>query len=197
VEKGEGIELADKLNVTAMPSLFFIDSNDKIVKKSVGYKAPEELLQAGVIALNPQNAPSQILKAKYNTGNPSISLVFEYLNVLIEEQEEYEPILKNFIQKNNPTVFLENDTAFTIFKLAHDSINQGKMPFFIANANKFRAKYGDDAINEFVIKIAQNEVDNKENTINWEDKRTQITQFCRKALNDDVFNELEPILKNL
>jgi thiol-disulfide isomerase/thioredoxin len=197
VEKGEGIEIAKKFNITAMPSLFFIDGNDRIVKKAVGYKEPEELLKAGEIALNPQNAPSEILKAKYNNGNQSISLVYEYLNVLIEEQEEYGLVLSNFLKKNEPHIFLENDTAFALFIFAHDSINKGKMNFFIENVNQFRERFGDEKINEFVIKIAQNEVDNKENTINWEEKKTQITQFCRKTLNDDVFNELEPILKNL
>jgi thiol-disulfide isomerase/thioredoxin len=153
IEKGEGVNMAIKLNVEAMPSLYFIDSHDNVIKKSVGYKDANKLLQLAAIAINPENAPSEILKKKLNADNSSISLVFKYIKALIAEDKNYLPTLETFVQKINANIFLENDTAFSLFIMAHGTMNLGKMSCFVDNARKFRAQYGDEAVNQFVVKI--------------------------------------------
>lgn len=44
MEKGEGVELAKKYGVRAFPTLLFLDAEGNVVKKAVGYKNAEQLL---------------------------------------------------------------------------------------------------------------------------------------------------------
>jgi len=46
-EKGEGIALARNYQVTAYPTLLFINGDGKVVKKTMGYHNPKEFLELG------------------------------------------------------------------------------------------------------------------------------------------------------
>lgn len=47
MEKGEGPALALQYPLEAYPTLFFIDSDGKVIKKVIGYQSPEGLLAIG------------------------------------------------------------------------------------------------------------------------------------------------------
>jgi thiol:disulfide interchange protein len=46
-EKGEGIALAKKYQVTGYPTLLFVDSKGNVVAKTVGFHNADELLEVG------------------------------------------------------------------------------------------------------------------------------------------------------
>jgi thioredoxin 1 len=46
-EKGIGVELAKKFNITGYPTLLFVDGSGKLVAKTIGYHTPEQLLDVG------------------------------------------------------------------------------------------------------------------------------------------------------
>lgn len=50
-EVGDGIMLARKYKISGYPALFVIDEDGKVLKFSLGYLTPEELLQFGKRAL--------------------------------------------------------------------------------------------------------------------------------------------------
>jgi thioredoxin 1 len=52
MEKGEGPELARKLQVTAYPTLFFINKDGEIVKRVLGAKPAKEFLKIGKSVLS-------------------------------------------------------------------------------------------------------------------------------------------------
>lgn len=45
MEKGEGPVIAEKYNVTAYPTLLFINGDGKVVRKALGYHKAEELIE--------------------------------------------------------------------------------------------------------------------------------------------------------
>jgi len=51
MEKGEGKSLARKYQLTAYPSLFFINADGTVRKKAVGYHGPEQIIELGKTAL--------------------------------------------------------------------------------------------------------------------------------------------------
>ncbi|HAM99198.1 MAG TPA: thioredoxin [Marinilabiliales bacterium] len=46
-EKGEGVNLASKFEVTGYPTLLFVDANGNLVAKTMGYHNADELLEVG------------------------------------------------------------------------------------------------------------------------------------------------------
>jgi thioredoxin 1 len=47
MEKGEGIELAKKFQVTAYPTFLFVDENGNVVKRVLGYQKAEDFIKSG------------------------------------------------------------------------------------------------------------------------------------------------------
>ena len=47
MERGEGPSLAQVYPLEAYPTLLFIDGNGRVLKKVIGYKTPEELIEIG------------------------------------------------------------------------------------------------------------------------------------------------------
>lgn len=48
-EKGEGVMIAQKYQVESYPTLFFLNGNGTIVKRTSGYHNPEEFIELGKI----------------------------------------------------------------------------------------------------------------------------------------------------
>lgn len=53
MESGEGLDLATRYNVTAYPTLLFIDGDGKLLHKAIGYLKAEEFIATGRNALDP------------------------------------------------------------------------------------------------------------------------------------------------
>ena len=51
-EQGDGVMLSRKFNIQGYPALFILDENGNIIKTSLGFLSPEELIQFGRHALN-------------------------------------------------------------------------------------------------------------------------------------------------
>ncbi len=51
-EKGEGIELARKYEISGYPSLIFIDSNGEFIAQTAGYRDPEQFVEIGKVIIN-------------------------------------------------------------------------------------------------------------------------------------------------
>ncbi len=54
-EKGEGVQLAAALHISAYPTLFYFDKNGKPVTYSLGFQQPRELIETGKAALEKMN----------------------------------------------------------------------------------------------------------------------------------------------
>jgi thiol:disulfide interchange protein len=50
-EVGEGKQLAQYYNLEAYPSLFFVNGQNKVIHKSLGYMTPNDLIEVGKVAL--------------------------------------------------------------------------------------------------------------------------------------------------
>ncbi len=51
-EKGEGIELARKYEISGYPSLIFVDSNGEFIAQTAGYRNPEQFVEIGKVIIN-------------------------------------------------------------------------------------------------------------------------------------------------
>lgn len=79
MEKGEGIEFAEKNNVRAYPTLLYFDSNGEFIHRSAGAANPERFIETGQTALDPTERFATLQK-KYERGNSDKEFLLKYIN---------------------------------------------------------------------------------------------------------------------
>lgn len=101
MEKGEGLSLASKYVVTAYPTLLFIDGNGKIVHKVLGYKTPEELIEAANDSQDPNKQYSSLLQS-YQNGKLPDTKIMNLLKALDDagEGDQSTIVANTFLAKN-------------------------------------------------------------------------------------------------
>ncbi len=81
MEKEMGLQFRRSFNVTAYPTLFFIDYDNMVVLKSVGAKSPADLVTLGESVISKYDKSSKYETA-YNGGDHSFQLVYDYITAL-------------------------------------------------------------------------------------------------------------------
>lgn len=81
MEKPENAEFAGKYPVNSYPTLFFIDSDGKVVMREIGAKTADQLIETGKKALG-KNDKSVDYEKKYNEGNRDPKMLYDYVRAL-------------------------------------------------------------------------------------------------------------------
>ena len=83
MEKGEGPELAKRYEVSAFPTLLYIDAKGELKHCVTGYMTPEALIKNGETALGGEETLED-LKTQYEHGKRDEAFVKQYLEVLFK-----------------------------------------------------------------------------------------------------------------
>lgn len=118
MEKDGGPAFARKYNVTAYPTLLFIDGEGKEVHRELGYRAAEALLTAGKAALK-QTDRSGEYKTKYDKGDRSPDLLREYAYALLQSGQENLKVANEYL-KTQKDLGTEQNLLF-LFDFANES----------------------------------------------------------------------------
>ncbi len=80
-EKGFGVTLAKRYNVTSYPTCLFIDASENLVYKQEGYLTATDILkEADMILANQTDAkPIYVLDKQYNEGKRDPEFLYEYI----------------------------------------------------------------------------------------------------------------------
>lgn len=81
MEKGEGIELRKRYGVNSFPTYLFVNNSGEVVHRTASRMSVGEFLKEGQNAVDP-TATYAYLKSKYESGDHSSTLLFEYVMVL-------------------------------------------------------------------------------------------------------------------
>ncbi|WEK38409.1 MAG: thioredoxin family protein [Candidatus Pseudobacter hemicellulosilyticus] len=131
-EKGEGIDLARKFNITAYPTFLFLNSNGFLVQKIVGEK---EL--AGFIALtdqavtnagDPQNLGN--LEEKFSQGVRDTAFLRNYIRRLSALDLSNSQILDEYF-KNIPHTELQQESILVFFGQQFSNTQSVALPYFL------------------------------------------------------------------
>lgn len=77
MERGEGTTLAQDYQVRAYPTLLFIDSKGKLLHSGVGYHGPEDLIELGEKALDPDQRLAGMIQ-RYENGDRTPEFLRRY-----------------------------------------------------------------------------------------------------------------------
>jgi thiol-disulfide isomerase/thioredoxin len=80
-EKGFGVTLARRYNITSYPTCLFVDATENLVYKQEGYLGPVDLSkEADLVLLNQSDAkPIYVLDKTYNEGKRDPEFLYEYI----------------------------------------------------------------------------------------------------------------------
>ena len=81
MEKGEGITFAEAYQVTAYPTLFFINGKGEMLHKGLGGRAPQDFIGLGQAAIDPDRQIGS-LSRKYEEGNKDPKVLQSYAAAL-------------------------------------------------------------------------------------------------------------------
>lgn len=107
MEKEMGLEFRKKHDVTAYPSLFFLDYDEVEVLKSVGGRSPADLIKTAESVLEKYDKSSKY-EAAYKSGNRSFQLVYDYVAALNKSKKPSVKIANEYINDQKDLTTPEN-----------------------------------------------------------------------------------------
>lgn len=132
MEKGEGIALAKKYDVTSFPTYLYFDNKGAFIGKVVGYKTPADFISSTKDVLSRNNRPST-WREEFENSNKTLKDVLKYSSKLSAN--------------NYRSVAI--DTALFYFNLADDSAKSSPEGWNILK--KFLNDYNHPAFSYFIF----------------------------------------------
>ena len=145
MEKGEGPELAKRYEVTAYPTLLFIDGTGQRVHVAVGARDAAGLLQLGQDIATGKAVSVFDLKARYEAGDRDPKFLRQYAMVLANANMDFEGVIddcKSFM-KGEALLEPENWEIFNLLFRRHDT-EFGQ--YFLTHRAAFEARYGKQTV---------------------------------------------------
>jgi thiol-disulfide isomerase/thioredoxin len=141
MEKGEGVDFAKKYEVRSYPSYLFFNSEGELIHRSGGSKPTEAFIQDGMNALDPDKA-FYSLKAKYDSGEMSAELLYQYAYALKNaNMKNTQEVANEYLETQADEDLISEKNWKFINKLVYD-INSYAFKYLEANSERFAEKYG-------------------------------------------------------
>ena len=152
MEEQENIEFIEKYPVGSYPTLLFIDDKGKIVKKTVGYQDLKSLLSFGKSVLSQMDNSADYEK-KYNEGDRSPDLVYNYIRALNRAGKPSLKITNEYLQKQKNLA--TSETLSIIFEGATEC-DATAFQYLIQYRDKIAALFSPAAVNDRIKSACEN-----------------------------------------
>lgn len=135
-EKGDGLSLMDKHELTSYPTMLLMNSEGEVLKKIVGAVGAQEIRNAAVLLIDPESSPLVQMEKKYEAGDRSQAFLQEYLLMQLENELGIEELADEYF-KLFPKLTLEDENDFIIFYMSSDDIENPRVLDFLANTEHY------------------------------------------------------------
>ena len=153
VEKGDGLDIAEKYKVNSYPTLFFVKSDAELVHSSVGRKNPEELINFGELVLTMVKDPNKSFPAmekRYKEGERGSEFLMSYAYVLLDREMNYHQVFNDYVKTQSD--LLTSDNIKFISNFTRDS-SSPYYEFMIKHKVEFDKVVGKEVIDEIFTTI--------------------------------------------
>ncbi|GGE94809.1 Thioredoxin [Chishuiella changwenlii] len=166
-EKGEGIDIVKKYNISGYPTLLFINGNGEEIYRSHGGDNEEDFIKLGENALNPSNN-LKLLKQKYDDGDRSSELLLKLGSSIYNTDIKLaEQIAKMYFEKHLGKKLLDDELHF-LYKISYHSKSLVLIPILKDKKEEIDAEFGkgytDNQIYEIKLKNAKDSSYNTESS---------------------------------
>lgn len=185
MEEADGVTFGHKYEVSAYPTLFFIDGEGKVVKKIVGGQQPDGLISAGGDAMK-KNDRSGKYAEKYEAGDRSYDLVYNYVKALNAAGKPSLKISNDYLN-SNPSI-TENQKLTFLLEAAVDADSK-LFDQVISQKDKIIGSVGKEIYEKKCESACQNTV-NKAVEFEMESMLTEALDKAKKTFPDkaEVFS---------
>lgn len=143
MEKGEGIAMAKRYDVTAFPTLLFLDGDGQIVHKALGFHDINDFIELGKTALDSDQSLSAWTK-KYDKGNREAAFLKEYaLKLAAAYDSRRSDVGEEYLKTQKD--WTTDDNLDFIYRLT-EKANSKFFDYFIQNRSAFEKKYSPSEI---------------------------------------------------
>lgn len=146
MEKGEGLELRAKYNVTAYPTFLYINGDGEIVHKTVGSCEAEEFIQNGLDAISPKRN-FRYLQQEYTKNAKDPLFIQTYLKALATayEQKQANEVALAYLGGLKAEAW-QNPDSWTIINEYLKDASSPVFQYVVNNRQKFEELYGKDNV---------------------------------------------------
>jgi thiol-disulfide isomerase/thioredoxin len=154
MEKSEATAFKRSFQVTAYPTLFFIDGTEKLVHKLVGGQNGAGLIGAGELALSKFDV-SKELAAAYEAGERDPEFILEYVKALNASNKNSLPVSNKYLLTQKKL-----NTAFNLSFIyeANVACDSRIFSLFEKYKSELVKMYGTDAVNKKIKDACSNTV---------------------------------------
>ncbi len=150
MEKGEGIELKEKFNVTAFPTLLFFDSDGKEINRIVGASADAEQFVESVKAGLGANSLSA-MRERFAAGERDRDFLFQYLDVVSRANDNKSAVeVLPLLLDGHEAEMLDKPRLFGAFLKYNTSPLTPAFQYLMAHRADFDAKVGKERLDRIV-----------------------------------------------
>lgn len=152
MEKGEGIELAKRYEVSAYPTLLFIDGNGKLLHKEIGAQDADKFLITGRNALNPDKQ-FYILKEKYGKNSITNSQMAELAKTAYTLQDpSTDTYISTYLKQQNN--WFNRETVLLLLETTTPE-NSDRFNFLMENERTISTYVGADTVKSYLNEMAK------------------------------------------
>lgn len=155
IEDGaEGEALAKEYGIVAFPTYLYFDKEGELVHQGGSAKPADEFILDGRNAFNPQRALYS-LKRRYDSGDRSAALLYNYSNALstyhhVDSPEE--KVVEEYL-RTQPAPQLESEENLKYIFNRYLSFNATATQYFLKNQHKFTAIFEEGEVKSKAEKI--------------------------------------------
>ena len=153
MEKGEGTTIAGRYQITAYPTLLWLDANGSIKSKVVGGLDVNGLIAAGKKAANPISDALNAMDKKYAAGTRDQTFMEEYLKNFQESGRDHEAVFAEYLAQAQKQNWTKESTLATIFQMT-DSYHSAGIDALQKDKDALVAKFTAPAYAKKITTIA-------------------------------------------
>lgn len=146
MEKGEGIEFAQKYDVNCFPNLMFLDANGNVVHRMGGSMPSAQFIDFGKKTKTPE-ATFGALRTKYESADLNESNVESYINLLMGCCLDPSKMALSYISTVKEEDLLKRTNWIVMRDFVYDHESR-EVKYFLKNQSAFEKQYGKDTIEQ-------------------------------------------------
>lgn len=139
-ERGEGPAIMQQFELSAFPSLLFLNGEGKLVQKQVGAMDAEGLLSVAKEVVDPSSSPLYKMKVAFDEGKRDKEFLFEYMTTLLQRDQDPTEVAATYA-KTYPELDLGTENEFLVFLFGVHDLEHPSMAEYLKDIAKFEERF--------------------------------------------------------